>query len=320
VRDGNVSSHAETAAPRVAGPSRLAPAGRAPGEYPRRGPDHCIDLSAGGRRSVSLFRFRPGHELLRLDLGPAIVRRQSTTRTHFQTAEPVAADRADRSRQASPALEPATGRAARPRAGTRTSQPRHLGRGPQQVAHLLAVDKSGQPFQPFACAMHRARGAASQLRKSCDDHCQVVSDLPAVLRRLGDWAEESALPMLPSACFEAGRKTLTQSSWTAPPDCSRKWMSGQADALTVAKDRGRFAHPTPFPTALRESLSAGRPPSLLDFYLSWMSAVFLCPAFPQDFGSGLPFSSLFFRSACRCVQTDPPNTRLGCAKLRKRRG
>ncbi len=80
--------------------------------------------------------------------------------------------------------------------------------------------------------------------------------------------------MLPSVCFQAGRFTPTQSSWTVQNHCSRKWMSGQADALTVAKDRGRFARNTCSTTTLRESLSAGRTPSLLDFYLSWMSPNF----------------------------------------------
>ncbi len=74
--------------------------------------------------------------------------------------------------------------------------------------------------------------------------------------------------MLPSVCFEAGRFTLTQSSWTVPRDCSRKWMSGQAAALAAAKDRGHSARQTNSPTALREPLSAVRPPSLLDFYFS----------------------------------------------------
>jgi hypothetical protein len=61
-------------------------------------------------------------------------------------------------------------------------------------------------------------------------------------------------------------------------DCSRKWMSGQADALTATKDRGRFAEETRPTATLRETPSAGRTPSLLDFYLSWMS-----PGFPDSF-------------------------------------
>src|SRR5258708_31437174 len=48
-------------------------------------------------------------------------------------------------------------------------------------------------------------------------------------------------------------------------------MSGQAAALTASKDRGHFVQQPSSPTVLRESLSAERPPSLLDFYLSWMS-------------------------------------------------
>ena len=45
--------------------------------------------------------------------------------------------------------------------------------------------------------------------------------------------------MCPIACFEAGRFTQIQSSWTALC-CSRKWMSGHADALTQSvTDRKR---------------------------------------------------------------------------------
>src|SRR5205085_11526505 len=112
------------------------------------------------------------------------------------------------------------------------------------------------------------------LNDSFGYHCELVSDLPAVRRLFGDWAEESTLPMLPSVCFEAGRFTSAQSSWTVHNHCSRKWMSGQADALTATKDRGRFAEKTYSPTTLRENPSPGRPPSLLDFYLSWMSLDF----------------------------------------------
>ncbi len=80
--------------------------------------------------------------------------------------------------------------------------------------------------------------------------------------------------MLPSVCLEAGRFTPTQSSWTVQNHCSRKWMSGQADALTAAKDRRRYAEKTTSTTTLRENPSPGRSPSFLDLYLSWMSLYF----------------------------------------------
>jgi hypothetical protein len=41
--------------------------------------------------------------------------------------------------------------------------------------------------------------------------------------------------MLPTGCLEAGRFTLTQSSWTVLAHCSGKWMSGQAAALAPTK-------------------------------------------------------------------------------------
>jgi hypothetical protein len=272
---GNVSSHAETSSPRVAGPSRLVPASGTIGQHPGHWPDYRIDLSAGGRRPISLFVFRTGHELLWIDLGPEIVRRQTATGPHFQTAQRLAANRADRSRQTGAALESAAGSPAYPRTGTRTRQSCHIGTGPQTGGLFTG---GGQKRSAVSTAStqqrNRCRAAESELKHSCSYDCEVVSDPPAVPRLPGDCAEEFTLPMLPSVCFEAGRFTLTQSSWTAPRDCSRKWMSGQAAALAAPKDRGPFAQTNPS-TALRESLSAERPPSLLDFYLSWMSPGFM---------------------------------------------
>jgi hypothetical protein len=78
--------------------------------------------------------------------------------------------------------------------------------------------------------------------------------------------------MLLTVCIEAGRSTLTHTSWTGLGLGSRKWMSGQAAALAVTKDRTPFANLSA-PLPLREPTlpSARRPPSPLDFYLSWMS-------------------------------------------------
>ncbi len=98
-------------------------------------------------------------------------------------------------------------------------------------------------------------------------------DPPAVPRQPGDWAKELQLSMPPSVYIEAGRSTLTHTSWTG--NGSRKWMSGQAAAMAAKKDRRQFGnrieHSSLWDPILR---SAGRPPSPLDFYLSWMSPVF----------------------------------------------
>jgi hypothetical protein len=79
-----------------------------------------------------------------------------------------------------------------------------------------------------------------------------------------------------TVCFEAGRFTQTQSSATALC-CSRKWMSGPADAWAqFVTDRprqieGQFDG---LATALQETLpSAGRVLFPLDKPLSWMSPV-----------------------------------------------
>ena len=46
-----------------------------------------------------------------------------------------------------------------------------------------------------------------------------------------------------TVCIEAGRSTLTHSSWTGPAPVSRKWMSGQAAAL-AATQRSHAVPPT----------------------------------------------------------------------------
>ena len=101
--------------------------------------------------------------------------------------------------------------------------------------------------------------------------------------------------MCHTVCFEAGRFTQTQASRTASR-CSRKWMSGHADADALTqfvRDRNRqivqqFVRLT---SALQDALlSAGRRGFSLDKPLSWMS-----PGFPR-------FSSRF-----SCPPVFPPS-------------
>jgi hypothetical protein len=81
--------------------------------------------------------------------------------------------------------------------------------------------------------------------------------------------------MLLTVCIETGRTTLTHTSWTGLAPGSRKWMSGQAVALAALNDRRPFANSTAS-SSLRGPAppSSRRPPSPLDFYLSWMSPGF----------------------------------------------
>src|ERR1044071_5171946 len=127
--------------------------------------------------------------------------------------------------------------------------------------------------------------------------------------------------MLPSVCFAAGRFTSTQSSWTGLDHRSRKWMSGQADALTATEDRGPCAEKTRYTTALRETPSPRRSPSLLDFYLSWMS-----PGFPRLFEcisamkKGSPGSYYAETSVSALTQTarpGEPNEHLSLYRIRR---
>ena|SRR5271166_1260045 len=122
-----------------------------------------------------------------------------------------------------------------------------------------------------------ARSCGAANTKSClrRKNFETSGAPPAVPRHLGDWAEEFQLPMLLTVCIEAGRSTLTHTSRTGLPPVSRKWMSGQAAALATTKDRTPFANLI-VPHSLRDLTLPGarRPPSPLDFYLSWMSPDF----------------------------------------------
>ncbi len=199
------------------------------------------------------------------------------TRSHLETAQPLAAKHSDRSRQVGAAMESATGRAACPRTGTRTSQPCHAGRGPQ-TRHLSAGRR--QKRAELSAAGARTRRPSGEGRDTKNQNrlrkknFKTTGDRPAVPRQLGDWAEESRLPMLLTVCIEAGRQTLTHTSWTGLRFGSRKWMSGQAAALAARDDRRLWLHFTPAPTLRGSTLpSERRSPSPLDFYLSWMSPI-----------------------------------------------
>ena len=161
------------------------------------------------------------------------------------------------------------------------------------VAYLLAVDKS-RPDLSTAHAVGRANPKSCLRRKNFE----LSGDRPAVPRQLGDWAEESRLPMLLTVCIEAGRQTLTHTSWTGLRFGSRKWMSGQAAALAARNDRWLLANLTASPSLREPTLpSDRRPPSPLDFYLSWMSPYYLSPYYPVPVlpreGRGPPISSSF---------------------------
>src|ERR1700685_4216369 len=73
---------------------------------------------------------------------------------------------------------------------------------------------------PGACALGRINTKSFLIRKNLEPS----GDPSAVPRHCGDWAEESQLPMLLTVCIEAGRLTLTHSSWTGLTPVSRKWM------------------------------------------------------------------------------------------------
>src|SRR6266849_3689147 len=288
-RAGNVREHAEAAGARVARRFRTCRTRRTVDDDSSRRRNYRSDLGPGGRRPATLPLQLRCHELLRTDRRFEVFGGQAATRTDLQTAQPLAANHADRGRQAGPAMESATGGAACPRTGTRTSQPGHTGRG-AQTRRLSAGGRQKPSALPSAPAVGRANTKSCLTRKNFE----LSGDRPAVPRQLGDWAEELLLPMLLTVCIEAGRRTLTHTSWIVLTPASRKWMSGQAAALVATQDRTPFANLSA-PRPLRDPTlpSARRPPSPLDFYLSWMS-----PGFSPGFlpGFSCPRVSLSIRS------------------------
>ena len=126
------------------------------------------------------------------------------------------------------------------------------------VAYLLAVDKTGQPFQVLTPPPNgRKRHEDKNKKASFDDQSRLAADLlslrsvsdpPAGPRVIRDCARELPLPIHPIVCFEVGRFALTQSSWpTLTQRCSRKWMSGHAAyALVLLEDRGQLGTQTCF--------------------------------------------------------------------------
>jgi hypothetical protein len=103
-------------------------------------------------------------------------------------------------------------------------------------------------------------------------NCQRVTGRSS---RQSDCATGTLVPDPPLICFEVGRFTLTQSSWTALSCCSRKWMSGHAARALVAAKKLEDTSKTPTLVSrrLETSLppSAGKSPFSFDSYLSWMS-------------------------------------------------
>src|SRR6266446_302333 len=277
-RPGDVREHAEATGSRVARRPRTGATRGTTDEHSRRRRNHCFNLGLGGRRSAALPLRLRGHELLRTDGRLEVLGRQAATRTHLQTAQSLAANHADRGRQAGPAMESSAGGAACPRVGTRASQPRHAGGGAQ--TRLLSAGRRQKPSAlPDARAIVRRSDAESRLKNK---GFEPTGDQPAVPRQPGDWAEELLLPMLLTVCIEVGRRTLTHTSWTGLAPDSRKWMSGQAAALAANQDRWPFANRIAHTPGEPTLPSARRPPSPLDFYLSWMSPDFpVVPGFPR---------------------------------------
>ena len=120
--------------------------------------------------------------------------------------------------------------------------------------------------------------SVSSTHPGYQSYVRSVSDPPAGPRVFCGCARGLRLPIHLTVCFEAGRFTLTQSSWTASARrCSRKWMSGHAGkALVLISDRGQSKTRSLCSLGEPASPGQGESPFPLDHYLSWMSLVLVC--------------------------------------------
>ena len=114
--------------------------------------------------------------------------------------------------------------------------------------------------------------SVSSTHPGYQSYVRSVSDPPAGPRVFCGCARGLRLPIHLTVCFEAGRFTLTQSSWTASARrCSRKWMSGHAGkALVLISDRGQSKTRSLCSLGEPASPGQGESPFPLDHYLSWM--------------------------------------------------
>ena len=148
------------------------------------------------------------------------------------------------------------------------------------VTHRL--DESGR-VSLAGCSPAEPASVSSTHSGYQSSYVQSVSDPPAGPRVFCGCARGLRLPIHLTVCFEAGRFTLTQSSWTASARrCSRKWMSGHAGKAVVlisgrgqSKTRNLCSRGEPVSPGQRES------PFPLDHYLSWMPQNEFCPATPM---------------------------------------
>src|ERR1035437_6950448 len=309
-RDGDVRDDAAA----IAGQAAEGPApGQARGpadQHSGRGRSDGAHVGAGGGRPATTYFRVSCRELLWTYFGVGLFGRQGPTGSDFEAAQRALTNGADRSGEDGPSVESAIGRGPRARAGARESQPGHPRRGAETGGVLAGRGQIWTAVPDSQPASRRDDGGESGLGKCsaltigcCEFSSRAAkksgnavvgrlgrrthstrngeaprrfaSDPPAVSRLVRDCHREACLLMGHTVCFEAGRFTQTQSSATAP-SCSRKWMSGPADAWTeFATDRRRQTAAQVFEpiAALQEPLpkSAGEVLFSLDKPLSWMS-------------------------------------------------
>ena len=120
---GDVRSDTAAVTEKIAATSLAGGAGETAGKHSRRRSSDGPHLGFGSSRATTLPLAGPGAELLWADGGAAGFGRQSAARAPLQAAQRALTDRIDRSRETGATLESAVSRAARPRTGTRPSQP-----------------------------------------------------------------------------------------------------------------------------------------------------------------------------------------------------
>src|ERR1700674_1366263 len=94
--------------------------------------------------------------------------------------------------------------------------------GDRSQPERLPVSREGKP----SGSVKRLPGKIIEILRSAA--CQVLL--------VADWAKERKLRMLPSDCFETGRRSLTQSSVERYRGSDSKWMSGSAESKNHCRE------------------------------------------------------------------------------------
>src|SRR6266853_706912 len=254
----------------------------------RGGRGDVADLGAGGLRPAAIPVDWRCAELLRADLGTTVVGRQTAAGADLQAAQSASANRPDRGGEAGAAVEQSLGGVAPTGIAPWQSQPRHTGGGAEAGSVSVGGGQIGQTVRGTHPASQGNGGRESGVTRCLElsgaigrkdhptpagcSHATIDQRFTGRSSPLWGCTTEVLLPMcLQPVSRPAGLPKLNLRGRLC---CSRKWMSGPADALAQSvtdRKRSIVALTVGFIMALQILPgSAGSSVFPLDKSLSWM--------------------------------------------------